>query len=680
VKSFLLIKYYLFFLLIGAGLFQSYSVSGQACTTLGQTPSTAFPVCGTTVFQQTTVPICYTRTLVVPGCNDGAAYGDKNPYWYRFTCFVSGSLAFTITPTDLNDDYDWQLYDITGRNPDDVFTNPALVVTGNWSGSSGTTGASATGITTIQCASNPATSTPRFARSPNIVAGRTYLLLVSHYTDSQSGYGLSFGGGTAVITDPKDPLMADVKPNCGGDQLRVKLNKKMKCSSIAANGSDIVAFPGGINAVSVSPIGCNSNFETDSVVITLSQPLPAGNYTLQLKNGSDNNTIVDLCDKPIPLTDVLNFQIQLLQPTKLDSLVPVACATGEVRFVFKKLIRCSSIDPNGTDFDVTGTYPVTVTGARGNCSADGLTSEIIVSFSQPLQTKGTFTVRLKPGFDGNTIIDECNQNTPVSQMSFSVKDTVNADFSYNIRLGCLADTVDYSHPGGNEINSWLWNFGTGAGATNQNEQVIYKTFGEKTATLIVSNGFCRDSVSAKIYLDNFLKADFVIDTFNCPAEPVLITGIPTSERPVTHFWSFGDGQTSTDEQPLQHLYPVTFADAKYKVSYTVTNDLGCSNTMEKTITVVKTCRIDVPNVFTPNGDGLNDFFGPLNAIKADQLIFRVYNRWGNLIFETKDWLKGWDGKYKSIDQEPTTYVWRLSYINRDTKKSIELKGTVQLIR
>lgn len=664
-------------MLLAASFFSAH-VSYAQCTSLGQTPSTAFPVCGTTVFQQTTVPICYTKKLVVPGCNDGAEYGDKNPYWYRFTCFVSGSLAFTITPNDLGDDYDWQLYDITGRSPDDVFTNPALVVTGNWSGSYGTTGASAGGISYIQCASNPAVSTPRFARSPNIVAGRTYLLLVSHYTDSQSGYGLSFGGGTAVITDPKEPLMQDVKVNCGGDQLRLKLNKKMKCSSIALNGSDIVPFPGGINAVSVNPAGCSSNFETDSVIITLSQPLPAGSYTLQLKNGSDNNTIVDLCDKPIPASDALNFQIQMLQPTKLDSLVPVTCAPAEVRFIFKKQIRCSSIDPAGTDFDITGTYPVTVTSARGNCNADGLTSEIIVSFSQALQAKGTFTVRLKPGFDGNTIIDECNQVTPVSQMSFSVKDTVNAGFSYNTRLGCLADTVDYAHPGGNEINSWFWNFGSGA--TNQNEQVIYKTFGEKTTTLIVSNGFCSDTVSTKIYLNNFLKADFVMDSLNCPGEPVLISGTPVSERPVTHFWNFGDGQTSTAEQPLQHLYPVTFADAKYKVRYTVINDIGCSNTLEKEIIVVKTCRIDVPNVFTPNGDGLNDFFGPLNAIKADQLIFRVYNRWGNLVFETKDWLKGWDGKYKAIDQEPATYVWRLSYINKDTGKHIERKGTVQLIR
>lgn len=655
-------------------------LQAQTCTNLGQTPSTAFPVCGTTVFKQTTVPICGSRTLKVPGCNDGAAYGDKNPYWYKFTCFTSGSLVFTITPNDINDDYDWQLFDITGRNPDDVFTDVNLVVTGNWSGSSGTTGAALNGITYIQCASNPATSTPRFARSPNLVAGRTYLLLVSHFTDSQSGYGLSFGGGTAVITDPKEPLMQDVKTNCGGDELRLKLNKKMKCSSIDANGSNIASFPGGINATSATAIGCNNSFETDSVLITLSKPLPPGNYSLQLKNGTDGNTILDLCDRPIPTSDQLNFNINILQPTKLDSIVPLQCSPNEIRFVFKKLIRCSSIDASGSDFSIAGNYPVLITGARGNCSANGLTSEIIVSFSQSLQTTGNFIITLKPGFDGNTIIDECNQSTPVSQMNFSVKDTVNADFSYNINYGCIEDTVQYSNPGGNAINSWLWNFGSGVISGNANEEVFYKTFTDKTTTLIVSNGFCKDTVSKVIHLDNFMKADFTVDAFNCPAEPVLITGNSVSERPLTFFWNFGDGQTSTDEQPKQHIYPVSFNDVKYKISYTITNDLGCTNIIEKIITVVKTCRIDVPSAFTPNADGLNDLFGPLNAVKADNFIFRIYNRWGGLIFESRDWLKAWDGKYKGIEQESATYVWRLSYINRDTKKSVEKKGTLILIR
>ena len=64
-----------------------------------------------------------------------------NPFWYSFTCYTSGTLGFLITPKNLGDDYDWQLFDITGHNPSEVYTNPALIVTGNWSGTSGVTGA-----------------------------------------------------------------------------------------------------------------------------------------------------------------------------------------------------------------------------------------------------------------------------------------------------------------------------------------------------------------------------------------------------------------------------------------------------------------------------------------------------------------------------------------------------------
>jgi gliding motility-associated-like protein len=153
-----------------------------------------------------------------------------------------------------------------------------------------------------------------------------------------------------------------------------------------------------------------------------------------------------------------------------------------------------------------------------------------------------------------------------------------------------------------------------------------------------------------------------------------------SERPLSYFWSFGDGQTSIDSQPAPHLYPVSLNDQKYTIRYTVTNDLGCSSTAERIITVVKTCRIDVPNAFTPNGDNLNDLFGPLNAIKAENYVFRVYNRWGVMLFESKNWLQTWDGTYKGIQQEPGTYVWTLSYTDRDTKKDFVRKGTFVLIR
>src|SRR4051794_8561011 len=99
----------------------------QSCTTLGQNPGTAFPICGSVsdTFRQATVPICGGNTVPAPGCSNND-YTDKNPFWYRFTCYTSGTLGFVITPNTLAEDYDWQIFDITGRSPNEVFSNPSL--------------------------------------------------------------------------------------------------------------------------------------------------------------------------------------------------------------------------------------------------------------------------------------------------------------------------------------------------------------------------------------------------------------------------------------------------------------------------------------------------------------------------------------------------------------------------
>jgi hypothetical protein len=139
--------------------------SAQNCNAPGQKPSTAFPVCGTKVFNQSEVPICRTANLAVPGCS-GADYGDRNPYWYKFTCYEEGTLGFLIIPKDLGDDYDWQLYELTGHDPNDVFTDASLVVTANWAGTYGKTGASANGVSFRQCASDPAANLISFSTMP----------------------------------------------------------------------------------------------------------------------------------------------------------------------------------------------------------------------------------------------------------------------------------------------------------------------------------------------------------------------------------------------------------------------------------------------------------------------------------------------------------------------------------
>jgi gliding motility-associated-like protein len=670
-KKVFIIAVFIFTLII-----KNYS---QTCAALGQNPSTAFPVCGTSVFAQTTVPFCGGRSIPAPGCPRGP-FSDKNPFWYKFTCFTAGTLAFAITP-NTPEDYDWQLFDITGRNPDDVYTDVNLIVAFNWSAEFGVTGTDASGRNLREC---DGPGVPLMSAMPNLVAGHEYILLISHFTDTPNGYGLSFGGGTASITDPKEPHLESARAICDGTQAVVKLNKRMKCNSLSANGSEFTLSPPLANVINAVGYGCNSGFDMDSVILTLDNPLPPGPYTITIKNGNDGNTLMDNCDRTIPVGESVGVVVYPVFPTPMDSLSKILCAPDELQLVFRKNIRCSSIASDGSDFRVnliSGTAPVTVAGASGNCNADGLSTIIKIKLSAPIQTKGVYQIQLQTGSDGNTIIDECGQETPAgATINFSTKDTVNADFTYSIRFGCKRDTVDYFHDGRNEVDFWKWNFDNSRTSSLQNPSIVYTTFGQKMAQLIVSNGVCKDSSAIQtIFLDNELKAKFEASAVVCPGDFAVFKD--TSIGKILQWnWDFGNGSTSNLQQPPPQVYPYSNAIRDVPVRLIVTNNLNCNDTAVQIIKVVGNCYIAVPNAFTPNGDGFNDFLYPTNAYKAKDLQFKVFNRFGQLIFYTTNWTQKWDGTFKGQGADPATYVWILQYTNSDTGKRVEQRGSTILIR
>jgi len=654
------------------------------CTTLGQTPSTAFPVCGTDTFSQSTVPGCGGRSITAPGCQNFLT--DINPFWYRFTCFQGGTLGFVITPNDPLDDYDWQLFDITNRNADEVYTDPSLFVACNWSGEPGPTGASAAGTSVIVCATDGPVFRPLFSSMPTLITGHTYILMVSHFTvSSQSGYGLSFGGGTASITDPQEPALQSARAICDGIKMTVKLNKRMKCSSLNPDGSDFSVSPAFAPIVSAEGVNCNNGFDMDSVILTLASPVPPGNYTITVKNDRNGINLLDNCDRTIPLGQNLSVTVFPMISTPMDSVTRPGCAPDELYLVFNRPMQCGSVAADGSDFIIQGPSTVTVAGAEGaDCNTDGNSFRIRVRLSAPIQTGGNYRIFLQRGSDGNTLLNECSMPTPAGDFAdFRAADTVNAAFTFSIRWGCTADTVRYIHDGRNGVNSWTWRFDNNLTSRARDTTLVYTQFGTKSATLLVSNGVCRDSfTNAAILLDNFLDARFTHTTVVCPDEPARFTDNSVN-RVVRWDWDFGNGNRSNQQIPLEQFYPA-FNDNSIRdvpVRLIVTNDIGCADTATSSIRVVGNCYIAVPKAFTPNGDGRNDYLYPTNAYKARDLYFAVYNRNGNKVFETRDWLRNrWDGTYKGNPQDPGAYVWFLQYTHIDTGQRFDLKGTTVLLR
>jgi gliding motility-associated-like protein len=656
----------------------SFAKAQTTCTALGQNPSTAFPVCGTNVFSQSTVPYCGGKPIVTPcQTNSTVPYSDINPYWYKFTCYASGTLGFLLTPIDLNDDYDWQLFDVTGHNLNEVYTNSALIVGSNWSGNTGVTGTSATGKSLQNCGG---TGYPTLSKMPTLQVGHNYLLLVSHFTTfrpSEKGYQLSFGGGTASITDTVKPALQSVSSSCDATKIFIKTNKKMKCSSLAVDGSDFTISPAVANITSAKSF-CDA-FDMDSLELDLNKPLPVGSYTITIKNGSDGNTLLDNCDANILVGSSLPLQILPLAPTEMDSLIPVQCAPQSLQLVFKKNILCSSVAADGSDFVVSGPTAVNVTSSVSNC-ANQVTKTVTVNLSAPIVKAGTYQITLRNGSDGNTLIDECAQETPAgSVLSFTLKDTVSADFSYSISKGCQYDTVHFENAGSVGINQWLWQMDNIGTSKFQNPVFYFNSFGTKNITLEVSNGFCSDTVTKEVNLDNELKAAFETTNTLCPEDSAFFKNQSIGNI-VSYLWNFQNGNTSHIRDPFPQKYPILLAENSYPVSLVVQNDLGCFDTAVKDIRVLKSCYIAVPNAFTPNGDGLNDFLYPLDAFKADKLNFKVYNRLGQLIFESHDWTQKWDGTVKGEPQDAGIYVWTLEYNLIDTGKHIFKKGSSVLIR
>jgi gliding motility-associated-like protein len=605
--------------------------------------------------------------------------------WYEFTCSVPGTLSFTINP-DRGDDWDWELFDITGHSdPDDIYTDSSLIVACNWSkntssdpGYTSVTGTSPSATSLKVCFSNPPlTNASTFSAMPVLQAGHTYLLLVcSSLYEVGTGYTMSVAGGTAIFSSPAVslPHIDSVYPSCNALILPVKLSQPIPCNSFNTNGSEFsISSPYNGSIKSVRGVGCSTGNFTDSLLVDLSIPLTLGTYTLYAKTKGNGS-----CDNP-PLFDSMNFTLPG-SPALLDSIVPLGCAPSTLQLVFKQDIDCGSVASDGSDFLLTGTSPGTIVSATPVC-INGSSNIIILQLATPLLFAGAYTLALKKGTDGTTLITTCGVSSPEgSSLSFNLPETVSANFTYQLGYGCNTDTLFYNSANSGATNHW--NLDTQTSDQQDPVQVVSNALTTLQVTHIVSNGFCSDTSFQDIILSGLnppLKASFTINSFTCPDSSAIITN-NSSGNIVKWNWNFGDGATSDQQSPPPHTYSVLSSSKDFIVTLIIQNALGCADTTQAIIKAISNCSVLVPSAFTPNADGLNDYFGPLNAYNTKNLVFRICNRWGQLVFKTNNWENKWNGTFGENPQPTGIYIWFLSYTDTNTNSNISKKGTVMLIR
>ncbi len=251
--------------------------------------------------------------------------------------------------------------------------------------------------------------------------------------------------------------------------------------------------------------------------------------------------------------------------------------------------------------------------------------------------------------------------------------------------GCSPLEVQFANTSVASPNStFIWDLGDGTFSSSQNPpQTTYIGAGCYDISLTVtSENLCSTTFSAVdlICVDPNPVADFSFSPMPAYSDDPTVIFTNNSILNQHNEWTFGDGLTSTEENP-KHVYPLGEV-ANYLAELIVYSQAGCSDTVSRIVQINGQTVFYVPNAFTPDGDELNNIFMPVMTTGFDpsDYSFVIYNRWGEIVFETFDVHVGWDGTYQGKLIQDGVYVWSLNFKHNSEDHRFARKGSVTLIR
>lgn len=240
---------------------------------------------------------------------------------------------------------------------------------------------------------------------------------------------------------------------------------------------------------------------------------------------------------------------------------------------------------------------------------------------------------------------------------------------------CVGDRIRFTPYADSTVVGFHWNFGDGTEMQTSPEEYIDHAFelpGTMSVKLSTMFRACPEvQFTDSVFVYAFPLVDLGSDTTLCLHGPPLLLSnqAPAPDAPHEFLWSTGD-----TTGVLKVVHP-----GKYSLRVR-SLPLGCSTT--ETIEVKKDCYTDIPNAFTPNGDGENDYFFPRQLLSRSIASFhmRVWNRWGQVVFEThKTNGRGWDGTFNGKPQPEGAYVYLIE-VEPAGQGMERYEGNVTLLR
>jgi len=325
--------------------------------------------------------------------------------------------------------------------------------------------------------------------------------------------------------------------------------------------------------------------------------------------------------------------------------------------------QCGTVTSNPFTVTQNPLPTAQITGNTTFCAGDSvlLTANGGLAY---LWSNGATTTSIYATVAGNYTVTSFNQCGQVTSAPFTVtiQQLPVAQISGYLTI-CSGGSTVLTASGG---NAYVWSTGAQTATITVSTQGNY--------SVAVSNS-CGTSSASVSLTEIPIQAGFTATPTSGSAPlPVSFTNTSVSDLSICS-WDFGDGSTSNSVN-ANHVY----ADpGNYTVQLTVTNSLGCTDLETLVITVFsEPSLIIIPNVFTPNGDGNNDLF-MIASERIETYRLQLFNRWGNLIVESVDPSKGWDGLINGEPASEGTYFYQLDAIGSDLKEYKET-GFFDLLR
>jgi len=517
---------------------------------------------------------------------------------------------------------------------------------------------------------------------------------------TQTATGLGAGNYTVTVTD-KNGCSGTTSvsiTSSGGPTATVSNSVNATCSAL---GSATASANSGTGPYTYSW----NNTQTGQTATGLN----AGTYTVTVtdNNGCTVTTTVSISASSMPaITGTTPNNVLCNGGTTGSASATAAGGTGTLTYVWSN----GQSAQNATGLSA-GTYTIVVTDNSGctTTTTVNITEPILLTINTTGSANcsgqnasatstagggtGSYTYLWNNGQTassatnlntGNYTITVSDANGCTAQATVGVNSQASpsAVFTGIDTVGCAPLCVTFNNTSSNII-TYSWSFGDGSSGNGSNPKHCYTSPGTYSVTLTVTdNNGCTGTYAKNNWIEVYplAKADFIAAPQPTTLLNPTIQFTDKSTNASSWTWSFGDVFKSKSN--LQNP-SFTYKDSGcYTVQLKVDNQYGCADSTEKTVCIKGDYELFAPNAFTPDGDGLNDTWN-VHGIGIDPARFKLYifDRWGNLIFETNDLYLGWNGHAnggKEIAQQDV-YVWKVATHDFDGGKHNYI-GHVSLVR